>query len=54
MKVNGLLYYGWIIFCLIDFCTRDASTNENMVLLIADIIVIIGCMICIEIRNLKD
>lgn len=52
--VNNLVYYGWIIFCLIDFGKRNANTNENMVLLIADIIVIIGCMICIEIRNLKD
>lgn len=52
--VNKLIYYGWMIFCLIDFCMRNASTNEDMVLAIADIIVIIGCMICIEIRNLKD
>lgn len=52
--VNSLVYYGWIIFCLIDFCMRNANTNEDMVLLIADIIVIIGCMICLEIRNLKD
>lgn len=52
--VDNLVYYGWIIFCLIDFCVRNANTNEDTVLLIADIIIIIGCMICIEIRHLKN
>ena len=54
MKINKLVYYAWMIFCVIDLCMRNASTNDDMVILIADVIVIMCCMICIEIRNLKD
>ena len=48
--LNKLVYYGWIIFCVIDLCMRDTQDN----IAIADIIVIIGCLICLETRNLKD
>lgn len=45
-------YYGMIFYCIYDFCFVRTDSSDNLAII--DVMFIIGCLICLEIRKLKD
>ena len=50
--LSKLVYYFWLFYCLYDFCFIRNDSDDNLAMI--DVIIVIGCLICLEIRKLKD